>query len=394
MQEAARLTLPDGNDIYLTETFKDIGRSDFEAILSPSSLSLISRQHLRISYENGKYLIIDSSSVNGTKLNDTDIKGNGHLELRNGDKIDIAGVAMLTFSFCKDKYQTENLSGVDDKTYGSTDTHKTFQNDMKQIMIPVKSFQKGKPEKKTVLSLLYGRKKGFILCEEGIYYMDLNSRFKWRSYQFCPWQSVTMHIIDEKHRIISIRCGEVYYKLQAGAGPTGKKDNFNKMKSILLDHIPESRRTLEAVRGGYRWRVLAISLAVLLAVQFTASLIFEKLSNGKVGDGLDDITGARIGNSSGFGDYKNGQLVHEYDIYIGTVYLAIHPLVTISSLVSLINEHGGIARTWKSVIVNVDDHNAFTMVMICCLVLAFWFFIILRIITLSAAPRKQWEKLW
>jgi hypothetical protein len=93
----SKLVSPDGNNIVLTEATKSLGRNDFEKSVPPNVINMISRQHLFIKYENGKYYIDDYSSANGTKLNSIDIKGKGWQELKDGDKITIAGVLDMTY---------------------------------------------------------------------------------------------------------------------------------------------------------------------------------------------------------------------------------------------------------------------------------------------------------
>jgi hypothetical protein len=93
----SRLVSPDGNNIMLTESTKALGRNDFERMVPSNSLNLISRQHYYIKYESGKYYIDDYASANGTKLNSIDIKGKGWQELKDGDKITIAGVLDMIY---------------------------------------------------------------------------------------------------------------------------------------------------------------------------------------------------------------------------------------------------------------------------------------------------------
>jgi hypothetical protein len=93
----SRFLLPDGSSVFLSETTKSIGRSDFEKNVSPNSSNLISRQHFFTKYENGKYYIDDNSSSNGTRVNGIEIKGKGWQELRDGDRIEPAGVMIITY---------------------------------------------------------------------------------------------------------------------------------------------------------------------------------------------------------------------------------------------------------------------------------------------------------
>jgi len=74
-----------------------IGRNNFQSVLTSDRSDLISRQHLRVDYENGQYYIEDSTSTNGTKLNGKDIRGTGRQAIDNDDVVDLAGVISLTF---------------------------------------------------------------------------------------------------------------------------------------------------------------------------------------------------------------------------------------------------------------------------------------------------------
>jgi len=94
---AAKLTLPGGNDILLAGNARSFGRRDFEEFMPASQVSYISRQHINIWSENGKYYIEDRSSTNGTRVNGMDIKRTGRHELADGDVIELAGKLSLNF---------------------------------------------------------------------------------------------------------------------------------------------------------------------------------------------------------------------------------------------------------------------------------------------------------
>jgi hypothetical protein len=93
----AKLVAPDRGEIPVTSGTNCLGRTDFEKAVPAISVSLISRQHLQIKNEYGRYFAEDCGSSNGTRLNGFEIKGKGWQELRDGDRIDVAGAANLTF---------------------------------------------------------------------------------------------------------------------------------------------------------------------------------------------------------------------------------------------------------------------------------------------------------
>ncbi len=96
----AKLVLPDNSEISIIEPVKPVGRNDFNKAVPPQDLKYISRKHLLIKSDGGKYYVEDQNSANSTKVNGIDIKGKGKQELRDGDRIDVADVAALTFKVC------------------------------------------------------------------------------------------------------------------------------------------------------------------------------------------------------------------------------------------------------------------------------------------------------
>jgi len=93
----ARLIMPDNTEVPLSEGMRFIGRSDFERMVPPGRADYISRQHLALGFASGNYYIEDAGSGNGTKLNGRDLKGKGSHWLKDGDQIDVGGVAIFIF---------------------------------------------------------------------------------------------------------------------------------------------------------------------------------------------------------------------------------------------------------------------------------------------------------
>ncbi len=93
----AKLKLKNGNDILLAGNSRSFGRRDFEEFMPVSQVSYISRQHINIWAEKGRYYIEDRSSTNGTRVNGMDIKGTGRHALEDGDVIELAGKLNMSF---------------------------------------------------------------------------------------------------------------------------------------------------------------------------------------------------------------------------------------------------------------------------------------------------------
>lgn len=94
----AKLVMPDGSEMLLAGNNRSFGRQDFDKFLPADKRSYISRQHVNIWYEEGRYYIEDRSSTNGTRLNGTDIKGDGRHAIEDGDVIELAGKLSITFN--------------------------------------------------------------------------------------------------------------------------------------------------------------------------------------------------------------------------------------------------------------------------------------------------------
>lgn len=93
----AKLNLPDGSVLNLSHSTQILGRQDFEKITGPGLSRHVSREHISTKQENGSFFIMDKGSVNGTKINGLEIKDKGWQELKDGDRISIAGVLDLTY---------------------------------------------------------------------------------------------------------------------------------------------------------------------------------------------------------------------------------------------------------------------------------------------------------
>ena len=99
----AELILPK-RKIEITAGENKFGRSDFESDLSVEELGYISKKneglyHFMIRKQDGIFSIQDDYSKNGTKLNDREIRGRGRRELKNNDKITLAGIYKFIITF-------------------------------------------------------------------------------------------------------------------------------------------------------------------------------------------------------------------------------------------------------------------------------------------------------
>jgi DNA-directed RNA polymerase subunit RPC12/RpoP len=100
----AKVMMPGGTEMTLTGEPVFIERSDFNSTMSQEILMKVSRQHILITYDRGKYYVRDygrdgRGSTNHTKLNGIDIYNKRKKSLKDGDKIELAGQPELTLTF-------------------------------------------------------------------------------------------------------------------------------------------------------------------------------------------------------------------------------------------------------------------------------------------------------
>ena len=93
----AKFIAADGEQIPISGNAATLGRNDLKSLIKSDKADLISRQHIKLDYENGECYIEDNASTNGTKLNGTSIKGKGRYLLKDGDEIELADILTLTF---------------------------------------------------------------------------------------------------------------------------------------------------------------------------------------------------------------------------------------------------------------------------------------------------------
>jgi hypothetical protein len=94
---SAKFVTPDGGHVSASGNVESLGRNDFQSFVMPDEVSLISREHIRVECENGKYYIEDRNSTNGTRINGSRITGKGRFLLREGDVIELADVLTIIF---------------------------------------------------------------------------------------------------------------------------------------------------------------------------------------------------------------------------------------------------------------------------------------------------------
>lgn len=93
----AKLVLPDGNRITITQYERIFGREDFLGILVADQLMFIGKDHFRLTRLDDGFYIEDMDTKNGTTVNGEDIKGLGKIKLKNNDQIVMAQTLTVSY---------------------------------------------------------------------------------------------------------------------------------------------------------------------------------------------------------------------------------------------------------------------------------------------------------
>jgi pSer/pThr/pTyr-binding forkhead associated (FHA) protein len=86
------------NTIEVSEDIRTFGRQDFVKHIPEDEYKFVSRKHFTITMDDDKFYIKDEGTANGTKLNGTEIKGEGKRTLKDGSKITLGDTVDLKFN--------------------------------------------------------------------------------------------------------------------------------------------------------------------------------------------------------------------------------------------------------------------------------------------------------
>lgn len=200
--------------------------------------------------------------------------------------------------------------------------------------------------KVSVEALLPGHKWGFIPCPEGIYkFCCRNPWSKSRFYYLYPWASLSLYAVNEKKKCIVLKAE----KIQMPLIPWSKETKmFSSLKALVLEHLPEQRRSPAGKRTGYRWIRVIAAILIILALQSIFANQLEnaaaKRSNAKFCDVSSKIhysfKTAFATEVYFFETYDDkGQTLHRYCELHGIIYVILHPAAYAPTLSSLLHEN-------------------------------------------------------
>lgn len=94
----AKLILPNGDEITITQYERIMGREDFIGIFTGDQLFFIGKEHFKLTRLEDGFYIEDMNTKNGTKVNGEEIKGMGKIKLTEGDTIQIAKTFKIIYN--------------------------------------------------------------------------------------------------------------------------------------------------------------------------------------------------------------------------------------------------------------------------------------------------------
>jgi len=179
---------------------------------------------------------------------------------------------------------------------------------------------------KVVNPLTRGHGIQYALTEEGVYASELALAHRnHQLYRLCPWDSLSLYLVDERRARIILRHKRTVLKL-------GARLDFGLTRSVVLAHLAPERQTPIARRPGFRWAVLGLGALVVIAAGFGTGTYVEARSTGPVGDHRCDICG--IGGPRGITirtptDAGSYRITREYCLVHGVGYAITHPGTTV-----------------------------------------------------------------
>ena len=83
-ESLGKLTLPNGEELTITQKNRIFGREDFLGFIISEKLLLIGKEHFKFTLKNDGLYIEDLNTKNGTQINYEEIKGKGEVRLKDG----------------------------------------------------------------------------------------------------------------------------------------------------------------------------------------------------------------------------------------------------------------------------------------------------------------------
>jgi hypothetical protein len=94
----AKLIMPGGEEITITDYERIMGREDFIGLLTGDQLFFVGKKHFKLTKLDDGFYIEDMNTKNGTKINGEEIKGIGKVKLTEGDAILIANAFTVIYN--------------------------------------------------------------------------------------------------------------------------------------------------------------------------------------------------------------------------------------------------------------------------------------------------------
>ena len=79
-----KLTLPNREQIAITQYQRIFGREDFVGVIISEKLLFIGKEHFKLTQKNDGFYIEDLNTKNGTQVNGEEIKGKDKVRLKDG----------------------------------------------------------------------------------------------------------------------------------------------------------------------------------------------------------------------------------------------------------------------------------------------------------------------
>ena len=97
-ESLGKLTLPNGEQLTITQNERIFGREDFLGMIISEKLLFVGKEHFKITKKGDGYYIEDLNTKNGTQINGEEIKGKGKVRLNDEDQISLSNSFKILYN--------------------------------------------------------------------------------------------------------------------------------------------------------------------------------------------------------------------------------------------------------------------------------------------------------
>jgi len=212
------------------------------------------------------------------------------------------------------------------------------------FMLFIRWFIARKVTTRAVEALLPGWDRGFVLSDEGVYYLYNRNRITQTAYYaLFPWDKLSVAAWEERKNRVVLQAGRYMIPLKIPR----REVPFGDLQSVLLERLPEGGR-LPSARGiRFRWGRAAVALALIAAAWMPLVRWMDQSIVPGAGAEYCDVRGdIHYSFETAFESQiyyfelpdLQDQTAHRFCELHGVVYITLHPGLYFPAVLSMIRQ--------------------------------------------------------